>query len=219
MWKNTKQRSSFGSRYDVDFRLLCIFPPLTLFQLWAGRSRLRLSPQARESCSIAMAAEGASVGEAVGVGTPLALSLRAVTDLGGANVEGAALSGAGTMDTSIHGTGVATSLPLMPNVVTDPNDPVVQLIAKLDKGEMGLVQTADCIEAALHKAGMVYTMDIAPRMVGLDPINRDGEGGNAQQVLMLAADIFDVGFSWEATRHATCVEIIPGTKTVEVFNR
>ena len=76
----------------------------------------------------------------------------------------------------------------MPNVVTDPNDPVVQLIAELDKGDMGLAQSADCIEVDLLKAGMVYTVDIVPRMVGLDPINRDGEGGNPQQVLTLAAE-------------------------------
>ena len=71
----------------------------------------------------------------------------------------------------------ATSQKTMPSVVTDPTDAVVQLIAKLDKGEVGLVQTADCIEAAPSKAGFVHNMDIAPRQVGLDPVNRDGEGG------------------------------------------
>ena len=107
----------------------------------------------------------------------------------------------------------------MPLVVTDPNDEIVQLMAKLDRSEMGLVQVADCIEASLAKQGWVYKMDIAPRMVGLDPVNRDGEGGNAQQVLLLAADIWDVGFSWEQTRHATCVEVIPGSREVEIFNQ
>ena len=104
-------------------------------------------------------------------------------------------------------------------VVTDPADPVVDLLAKLDRGDMGLVQVADCIEEVLGKQGYTYTMDIAPRQVGLDPLNRDGEGGNAQQVLLLAGDIFDVGFSWEVTRHATCVEVIPGNREVEIFNQ
>jgi hypothetical protein len=89
----------------------------------------------------------------------------------------------------------------------------------MDRGEMGMVQVADCLEAALNKRGYVYVMDIGPRMVGFDPVNRDGEGGNTQQVLKLAEDIWEVGFSWEATRHATCVEVIPGTRDVEIFNQ
>ena len=52
-----------------------------------------------------------------------------------------------------------------PIEVTDPKDELVQLMAKLDRGEMGLVQAADCIEAALTQRGFAYTMDIAPRMV------------------------------------------------------
>ncbi len=74
---------------------------------------------------------------------------------------------------------VVTTPVVMPIEVTDPKDTLVQLMAKLDRGEMGLVQAADSFEAALTKQGYVYTMDIAPRMVGLDPVNRDGEGGNA----------------------------------------
>ena len=115
--------------------------------------------------------------------------------------------------------GTVSSVVTHPVEVTDPKDELVQLMAKLDRGEMGLVQVADSIEAALAKRKFVYSLDIAPRMVGLDPINRDGEGGNAQQVLMLAGDIYDVGFSWEATRHATCVEVIPGTRDIEIFNQ
>ena len=37
--------------------------------------------------------------------------------------------------------------------------------------------------------------------------------------MLLAGDIFDVGFSWEATRHATCVEVIPGSRDVEILNQ
>ena len=103
--------------------------------------------------------------------------------------------------------------------VTDPQDAVNLLLGKLDRNELGLAQAADLVEEVLFKGGYGYYMDIAPRQVGLDPANRDGEGGNAQQVLQLAGDIFDVGFSFEATRHATCCEIIPGDPKVEEFNR
>jgi len=107
----------------------------------------------------------------------------------------------------------------MPTEVTDPNDSINLLFKALDEGSVGLVQAADKIEEELSARGHRYIMDIAPRQVGIDPINRDGEGGSAQQVLLLASDIFDVGFSVEATRHATCVEVIPGTRDVEVFNQ
>ena len=113
----------------------------------------------------------------------------------------------------------ATGQPDSMYAVTDPADPVVDLLSKLDRGDMGLVQVADCIEEVLGKQGYTYTMDIAPRQVGLDPMNRDGEGGNAQQVMLLAGDILDVGFSWEATHRATCVEVIPGSRDVEIFNQ
>ena len=115
--------------------------------------------------------------------------------------------------------GVTACCIVRPIEVTDPNDELLQLMAKMDRGEMGMVQVADCLEAALNKRGYVYVMDIGPRMVGFDPVNRDGEGGNTQQVLKLAEDIWEVGFSWEATRHATCVEVIPGTRDVEIFNQ
>ena len=85
--------------------------------------------------------------------------------------------------------GTVSSVVTHPVEVTDPKDELVQLMAKLDRGEMGLVQVADSIEAALAKRKFVHSLDIAPRMVGMDPINRDGEGGNAQQVLMLAGDM------------------------------
>jgi len=106
-----------------------------------------------------------------------------------------------------------------PAGVTALKECVNSLLGKLDANEIGLVQAADLIEDELVKGGYGHTMIIAPRQVGLDPANRDGEGGNAQQVLQLAGDIFDVGFSFEATRHATCVEIIPGDDAVEDFNR
>jgi hypothetical protein len=38
-------------------------------------------------------------------------------------------------------------------------------------------------------------------------------------VLLLASDIAHIGWSWAATAHAICVQVAPGDKTVEDFNR
>ena len=55
--------------------------------------------------------------------------------------------------------------------------------------------------------------------VGFDLINRSGVGGNAQEVLLLASDIAFIGWSTAATAHAICIEVPPGDKSVENFNR
>jgi hypothetical protein len=103
--------------------------------------------------------------------------------------------------------------------VTDPTCPVVKLLAQLDRNEIGVVAAADGIEAALGTLGHTYSSYISPNQVGFDPSNRDGEGGNAQHVFVLCGDIFDVGWSPEATSHATCVETPPNDRTVEIFNQ
>ena len=54
--------------------------------------------------------------------------------------------------------------------------------------------------------------------VGFDPSNRSGLGGNTGEVLLLAADIAEVGWSWAATSHAVCIEVSPGDVEVERFN-
>ncbi len=69
----------------------------------------------------------------------------------------------------------------------------MELLAKLDRDEMGLEQASDCVEEVLGSHRHTYTMDIAPRHVGLDYLHRDGEGGNAQSLWLLAGGIFDVG--------------------------
>ena len=103
--------------------------------------------------------------------------------------------------------------------VTDPTCPIVKLFAQLDRQEIGVVAAADGIEAALGLLGHTYSCYISPNQVGFDPSNRDGEGGNAQHVFVLCGDIFDVGWSPEATSHATCVETLPNDRTVEIFNQ
>ena len=112
----------------------------------------------------------------------------------------------------------AVTNPLLEEV-TDPTCPVVKVLAQLDRNEIGLVAAADAIEAALDQIGHTYSSYISPNQVGFDPSNRDGEGGNAQHVFVLSGDIFDVGWSPEATSHATCVETLPNDRTVEIFNQ
>ena len=90
---------------------------------------------------------------------------------------------------------------------------------RVQADELGIVQAACLLEAELRKLDLVYEQTIAPRQVGFDPVNRDGEGGNAQEVFLLASDIAFVGWSWQETRHAMCAEILPNDPTVEEFNR
>lgn len=55
--------------------------------------------------------------------------------------------------------------------------------------------------------------------VGFDPANRNGCGGSAKDALLLASDIARAGFSPAETSHATCVEVLPGSNDVELFNQ
>ena len=97
--------------------------------------------------------------------------------------------------------------------------PIVALVAQVEAETIGIVIAADKLEAEFREAGLMYDMDINPRQCGFDPENRGGEGGNPQEVLLLASDIAFVGWSWLETRHAICCEVKPGDKTVEHFNR
>ena len=96
---------------------------------------------------------------------------------------------------------------------------VLEILRRVENEEMGIVQASARLEEELRKRDLVYEATISPRQVGFDPVNRDGEGGNAQEVLLLATDIAFVGWSWQETRHAMCVEILPGDLAVENFNR
>ena len=98
-------------------------------------------------------------------------------------------------------------------------DAVDAIIAKVEQDTLGIVQAADQLEDAFRAMDLMYVSHIPSRQVGFDPVNRDGEGGNAQEVHLLASDIAFVGWSWKETTHAVCVEVEPGTKDVEVFNR
>ena len=100
----------------------------------------------------------------------------------------------------------------------DPNDEINKILHRHDQGAFGVCGAADQIMSRLEASGHIKEMTIHPDQVGLDPCNRAGEGVNAMEVGLLAADIAAVGWSWAETAHAVCVEVAPGDATVENFN-
>ena len=102
--------------------------------------------------------------------------------------------------------------------VTDPTDTVVQLIQQASADKRGIVQTADKLIAALTEKDLSYNMPIHCRAIGFDRKNRDGVGGSPLEVLVIADQIAELGFSWAETRQATCVEIEPGDTETEALN-
>ena len=91
-------------------------------------------------------------------------------------------------------------------------DPINIVLLRLDAGTLGIVQAADLILQELKNRKLSYHMKIHSRQIGFDP------GGNAQEVHLLAEDIAHLGFSWQECSHALCIEVVPGDKTVEIFN-
>lgn len=102
--------------------------------------------------------------------------------------------------------------------MTDPADEILQLLGTIDGEGEGLVGGADRLEALLSAKGLMHEQRIAPRNVGFHPRNRDGEGGNPLEVLRLASEVAEVGFSLKEVRHALCIQAEPGDKTIETFN-
>jgi len=107
----------------------------------------------------------------------------------------------------------------MPTAVTNPNDPVVQLLGQVAADSQGAVAAADRLEILLKEKGLLYEAVIAPRFLGFDPANRDGQGGNPLNVLALASEIAMVGWSDHEVKKAICAEAIPGGRTIEEFNQ
>ena len=105
-----------------------------------------------------------------------------------------------------------------PAAVVDPRDPILLLLAAYERDEVGVVQTADRIEACLEQQQLLKRMTLCPSMVGVDPHNRGSEGVNALEVALLAADIVEVGWSWAECKHATCIAQQPGARDIEGFN-
>lgn len=108
-----------------------------------------------------------------------------------------------------------------PAVAAEPHafGQIDNVIAAVSADKMGLVSGAVRLEGLLKEAGLLYEANLNARQVGFDPANRDGEGGNCQEVLALAEDIASVGWAWRETSHALCVEVVPGDSSVEAFNR
>ena len=103
--------------------------------------------------------------------------------------------------------------------VTDPADAVVRLLQTVETDKEGLVAVVDRLEDLLVETDLLYKLTIAPRSVGVDPSNRDGEGINPLNVLSLASEIADVGFSYtEIGDKPICCEVPPGDLAVEAFN-
>ena len=101
--------------------------------------------------------------------------------------------------------------------VSDPDDVVVRLLAQFDNEQIGLVQLMDKIEDALATLFLSRRMTIPNLRVAPDPENRGSEGVNPLEVTLLAADICEVGFSWVACKHATCIEEAPDSTRIEDF--
>ena len=97
------------------------------------------------------------------------------------------------------------------------NEEVLAILGAQDKDEK-IVQVADRLESLFFKMGLLYRMQIAPRQVGWDTLNRHGEGGSPQAVFTLMERIATTGWSWEKCLHATCIEAVPGDETLYEFN-
>lgn len=93
---------------------------------------------------------------------------------------------------------------------------VLQLLQRPNHDK--IVQVADQLEATFEKMGLMYRMQIAPRQVGWDSLNRHGEGGSPSAVFTLLERIAATGWSWDKCAHATCIEAAPGDDSLHAFN-
>ena len=66
--------------------------------------------------------------------------------------------------------------------------------------------------------GLLKRMGWRPSLVGVDPTNSGSEGVNTFEVSMLAGDIGEMGWSWAACQHSTCIAQQPGAVDIEEFN-
>ena len=105
-----------------------------------------------------------------------------------------------------------------PAEVRDATDPIVQLLATISQDSQGMVAGADRLEEALAQKQVLFEQKIAPRSIGFHPTNRGGEGGSPLEVLRLASEIGEVGFSEREVRHALCIQAEPGDRSIEEFN-
>ena len=95
----------------------------------------------------------------------------------------------------------------------------MKILLAYEAEKMGVSKAADMLIEVFTAMGFLTVQRILPGSVGFDIANRNGEGGNAQEVVKLASDIAYLGWAWSATAHALCVEVTPGDPTIEEFNR
>ena len=89
------------------------------------------------------------------------------------------------------------------------------ITAKLDSGEIGVVQAEGEIDLVLLESGLLEKQFLNCRSIGKDPANRDIV---EEEVAALPADIAMVGFHAKHCEHAVCAEDLPGEWTVEKHN-
>ena len=86
------------------------------------------------------------------------------------------------------------------------------ITAKLDSGEIGVVQAEGEIDLVLRESGLLEKQFLNCRSIGKDPANRDIV---EEEVAALPVDIAAVGFHAKHADHAICAEDLPGQWTVE----
>ena len=67
-------------------------------------------------------------------------------------------------------------------------------------------------------SGLCKEMKVDPGIVGVDIVNRGGQGVSMLEVALLANDIVEDGWSWAMVAHATCIEERPGASVIQEFN-
>ena len=102
--------------------------------------------------------------------------------------------------------------------VSDHGDPIVQVLNDIQAGVVGLVAGADKIEQIALASGLGWEMTLDPRTVGIDIVNRGGEGVSTLECALLAEYIVADGWSWAMVKHACCIEERPGARVIQEFN-
>jgi len=83
-----------------------------------------------------------------------------------------------------------------------------------------VVRKKDQIMELLRAAGLTYRAQIPPKMMGVHPMNRDGEGITETGVVRVGDGIGVLGCSKQVLEeNAICVEENPSNKKIEQFTK
>ena len=94
-----------------------------------------------------------------------------------------------------------------------------QLLASATSGQAGLVHVVDKVLTKFQAEGWCFEQALPPRLVGVDPSNRDGFGLSPENVHALGDDIAFMGWSWNEVKNPTCIEEAPGASAIKTFNQ